>query len=157
VIVVTADPQTPKIHWGDGLMIRMECVKGVDGKNAVIAKRPAKKRWSCRGTALSEAKPQHSITVLSSFTRFRRRFTATAGHPLQEMLQRLYLCHLYGPRREKRGAGCPNRNKLYGYRTFKCSFVFGCSAPRPGFRRDWHGGSALYGGPARRFRRRCAR
>lgn len=153
MIVVTADPQ--KLTGGNGIMIRMEWVKGVDGKNTVIAKRSAKKRRSCRGTALSKAKPQHSITVLSSFTRFRRRFTA--GHPPQEMLQRPYLYHLYGPRREKRRAGCLNRHKLYGYRTFKCSFVFGCSAPHPAFRRDWYGGNALPGGPARRFRRPCAR
>ena len=136
-------------------MIRMGCVQGVDAKNAVIAKRASKKRRSCRGTALSKAKPQHSIAVLSSFSQFRRRFTA--GYPPQEMLLRPYLYHLYRPRHQKRRAGCPNRNKLYGCRTFKCSFVFGCSAAHTGFRRGWRGGDALRRGPARRFRPPCAR
>jgi hypothetical protein len=153
VIVVTADSE--KLTGATASWIRMGRVKGVDAKNAVIARRPAKKRWSCSGTALAEAKPQHFITVLSSFTQFRRRFTAV--HPPQEMLRRPYLYHLCGPRQQKRRAGCLNRNKLYGYRTFECSFVFGCSAAHPGFRRHWPGGNARSGGLTRRFRRPCAR
>jgi hypothetical protein len=153
-------------------MMRMGCVKSIDAKNAAVARRSSKKRESWRGTAPVVCL-QHSITAQFSFTQLGKGFTA--AHLLRELVPRrskrkarttesssnvrspqLYFSHLHGRRQQKRRPAYPDRNKLYGYRTFEGWFVLEHSAEHRGFRRDLHD-DALSRGPGHRLRYLCAR